>query len=688
MNLAALQLFCALAGVAAYLALTVYVVVAWARKLSSRWMVLACVATLLFLSARLLTGLSAMALSLETVATLAWIGLLAHTLRIGRHAFREARSRNVAAVTAIGLLCGLASLATILLLAGSDDPARSPLLALRPIFDLLLAVCCLVLLEQVSRNTREEERWRTRYLSIGLGTLFSFQVLYNSASVLFQAHLPELLVVQPAILALTAPFIGIAVKRTADSPLPVNISRELVFRTGVLLVTGAFLIGISALGYLVQLFGGAWDFAILTLFVAAAIMSLAVVFGSTRVRTRGLRFLAEHVFRHKYDYRDQWQKVTQRLTEPSPDYDLAQQVVRALGSVTHSEGGAVWALSDDGLLTPVSQLRTGWDTPLSPQTTEALIDWFAQSEDAIDVRTPPKELGSAVIQELRSFPDLRFAVPLLTDTRLSGIAALLNPQAALRLSWEDLDILRLIAREAAGFVALQRAERSLADAGKLTSFNQISAFIVHDAKTISAQLSLLLRNAEKHKTNPAFIDDMLKTVDNSVQRINRLLEQLRTQAGSETELLDLAELVPRVLEPYALQQPAPRFIGNGRDLMVRGSAPQLGSAIGHVVQNAIEAAATHATPERSPSVEVRLSHNERWGEIHVEDNGPGMDENFLRTQLFQPFSSTKGVSGMGIGAYQARTYLRALGGDITVTSAPGQGAHFVIRLPLQKTANP
>jgi len=683
MTLEAVQFFAALAGVLAYLALTVFVIVAWARRLTSRWMLLACVATLLFLTARLLTGLSGIALGMETVATLAWVALLAHTLGVGRHPFGDPRTRTVAKVTMAAVVFGVCSLAGLALLISSPAANQSPLLGITPILDLLLAIGCLVLLEQVVRNTRQEERWRTRYLSIGLGTLFAFQVLYNAGSVLFQTHLPELLAIQPAIVALTAPFIAVAVRRTAESPLPLNISREFVFRTGVLLATGAFLLAISALGYLVQLFGGAWHFALLTLLMAVVVMGLAVVLGSTRVRARGRQFLAEHLFRHKYDYRSQWQTVTGQLTEPSLDYDLQQQVIRALGTVTESEGGAVWSLTDDGLLVPVSRLRTTWRDPISRQSTQALTRWFENAEDAVDLTAPPRGFPAPLRQRLRELPDLRFVVPLLTDTRLTGVVGLREPLVPVRLSWEDLDLLRLIARQSAGFVALQSAERALADAGKLNSFNQISAFIVHDAKTISAQLSLLLRNAQKHKSNPVFIDDMLKTVDNSVQRINKLLEQLRAHQTEQPDTLNLATLVPQVLALYTAADPPPAFTTNGTDLTVSASATQLGSAIGHLVQNAIEAAAAHARGDRAAEVRVWLAHNERWAEVHVQDNGAGMDTAFIQQKLFQPFTSTKGVSGMGIGAYQARTYIRALGGDISVTSEPGQGAHFVIRLPLQ-----
>ena len=49
----------------------------------------------------------------------------------------------------------------------------------------------------------------------------------------------------------------------------------------------------------------------------------------------------------------------------------------------------------------------------------------------------------------------------------------------------------------------------LSDAQQLNALNRVSAFIVHDVKTTSAQLSLLLENAQRHKGNPAFIEDVL-----------------------------------------------------------------------------------------------------------------------------------------------------------------------------------
>jgi signal transduction histidine kinase len=59
-----------------------------------------------------------------------------------------------------------------------------------------------------------------------------------------------------------------------------------------------------------------------------------------------------------------------------------------------------------------------------------------------------------------------------------------------------------------------------------------------------------------------------------------------------------------------------------------------------------------------------------------------MTEEFISDQLFKPFESTKGLTGMGIGAYQAREYIRKIGGSIDVTSEPGIGSCFSVRIPL------
>jgi signal transduction histidine kinase len=67
--------------------------------------------------------------------------------------------------------------------------------------------------------------------------------------------------------------------------------------------------------------------------------------------------------------------------------------------------------------------------------------------------------------------------------------------------------------------------------------------------------------------------------------------------------------------------------------------------------------------------------------IEVRDSGGGMDPEFIRSELFRPFRSTK-RGGMGIGAYQCRTYARELGGDLEAISSVGAGTTMRVTLPL------
>ncbi len=69
--------------------------------------------------------------------------------------------------------------------------------------------------------------------------------------------------------------------------------------------------------------------------------------------------------------------------------------------------------------------------------------------------------------------------------------------------------------------------------------------------------------------------------------------------------------------------------------------------------------------------------------ISVSDTGSGMTPQFIRDRLFRPFDSTKGVQGMGIGAYQVREFARKLGGDIEVRSEVGYGTTVTMSIPLE-----
>src|SRR5690606_18327661 len=86
---------------------------------------------------------------------------------------------------------------------------------------------------------------------------------------------------------------------------------------------------------------------------------------------------------------------------------------------------------------------------------------------------------------------------------------------------------------------------------------------------------------------------------------------------------------------------------------------------------------------RGGCVSVRARVGDGKVVVVVQDDGAGMDEAFIRNRLFNPFDSTKGVEGMGIGAYQAREVIRSMGGTLAVTSTLGVGTTVQIELPAE-----
>jgi signal transduction histidine kinase len=136
----------------------------------------------------------------------------------------------------------------------------------------------------------------------------------------------------------------------------------------------------------------------------------------------------------------------------------------------------------------------------------------------------------------------------------------------------------------------------------------------------------------------------------------------------------LAETCRTVVARACDRRPVPTLeVRDDVEALLAGE--RLEHVLHHVVRNAQD-----ATPEDG-TVRVTLQRQGSQATIEVTDTGRGMDAAFVRERLFKPFDTTKGAKGMGIGAFQAREFARAAGGDVQVSSTPGSGTTFVIRLP-------
>ncbi|MFO7543413.1 MAG: PEP-CTERM system histidine kinase PrsK [Thiobacillus sp.] len=547
---------------------------------------------------------------------------------------------------------------------------------------VLLSVMGLVLVEQVYRGTRPEERWAIKFLCLGLGGLFVFDFYLYANAALFNAMDLQAWAARGYVAALVTPLIAVSAARNPEWATPVGLSRSIAFHTASLLGAGIYLLLMAGAGYYLRIFGGEWGDVVQTVFVFAAAMLLLLLMFSGTLRARLRVFLSKHFFSYRFDYREEWLNFTRILTEGEPGEQLCERAVEALARLLQCPGGALWMR--EGAAGYQRASHWNWsDLQGSEPADSPFLQWLASKQWVLDLdemKTRRDLYGDLDAPAwLQSADDAWLVVPLMLHDELLGFVVLKHSLGKVNFNWEVSDLLKVASRQAAAHLAQMRAANQLIVARQFESFTRTTTFVIHDLKNLVAQLSLLLANAEKHKDNPEFQSDMLDTVENAVSRMNKVLIQLRRGSDiARTQSVSLAEILADAAASKQAFKLRPVLQLPPAHLHLRAEREQLTRAIGHLLQNALE-----ATPS---SGQVTLRGFEDAGQAIVEiiDTGSGMDEEFIRTRLYQPFDSTKGA-GMGIGAYECRETVRALGGTIEVESTPGSGTRFRLSLPLDKS---
>ena len=543
---------------------------------------------------------------------------------------------------------------------------------------LILAILGLVLVEQLYRNAASGERWSLKFLCLGLGALYAYDFFMYAEALLFRQLDAQLWQARGLVAALVTPWLTIGIARNTQWRMDLHVSRHVVFHTVTLMGTGLYLLGMAVIGYFIKYLGGSWSGVLQVGFLAASGALLASLLFSGKLRARLRVSLSKHFFSYRYDYRDEWLKFTHALASLSGD--VAEGIIRTMAPLVNGRAGLLFST----LPGETPRLLAHWHMPPPPDCREGLGNlpgWVAKSDWVVDLRerrrSPDLYEGLVLPDWLERSEDLWLVIPLVFGERLEGLLMLKGSDLKQSLNWEDRDLLKTAGRQAASHLAQHQASQALVEARQFEAFNRLSAYVVHDLKNILAQQSLIVSNAAKHRDNPAFIDDMIATVENSVTRMQRLMEQMRSGVRSaDAEVVEVAALLRDVIEARAGRRPVPTAeLDDGAACRVEADRERLATVFTHLVQNAQEA----TDPEGE--VRVGLTCNGQGIAVDIIDSGRGMDEAFLRDRLFHPFESTKGLTGMGIGVFESREYIRQLGGEIDVDSTPGKGTRFTVTLP-------
>jgi putative PEP-CTERM system histidine kinase len=566
---------------------------------------------------------------------------------------------------------------------------------------VILAVMILMNLERTFRHATGHMRWQTKFMFLGIGGIFAVHLFTDSQTVLFKVVNTGLDIVDLGALLVGDILILRSLLRGKPLNVSLQLSHQFLYNSFTALIVGIYFISLGVIAWLSIQFAWIRNVHIAIFLIFVAVIGMAAILLSDRFRMKRKRFISRHFKRPQYDYQKIWEGFTTKTTSVTQTRDLCNIIVRMVSETLEILSVSIWLVDEKQ-----ERLSFGGSTVFTDAQVEEL-KLFGQGGDelirAMADQTLPVDLAgreddwAADLKRTYGFEEtkesrIRYCVPLNAAGQLIGIMTLSEKVFYEPLSFEESELVKTIADQAAaGLLNLRLSER-LRKTRELEAFQSMSAFFMHDLKNLASKLSLVTQNLPVYMDNPDFRADALKTISQSVAKINTmssrlsLLSQKLELAFRETDLnelikaavsdakgyvsipvlqhLDIVPLLP--IDREQIHKVMENLLMNASDALNSGDSI-LNSGIKYTV----------------PGITVATRCRDNWTEISIRDTGCGMSREFIEKSLFRPFQTTK-KQGMGIGLYHCKTIVEAHGGRIEVESEEGRGTTFRVLLPMAR----
>lgn len=529
-------------------------------------------------------------------------------------------------------------------------------------------VVALVNFEVTLTNASPDARWKIKYEIIGLGTILTVLIFYYSQALLYRSLNMNYLPLRSFLYLVAAALIAypLAFRR---GKVCIRVSRQVAFKSVVLFAVGVYLIILGLLGEGMKYLGNFFPRTVMISLAFLIGIALVTLLLSERIR-RGVKVvLHKNFYQHKHDYRTQWLRFTEQLSTSRSGDELLQRILGAYCDIFGIYGSALFLFeaNRNGYCVRAEHEMKLQEYEIAPDN--SLIRFMTKSGWVVSIS---EEHPDITAEDARPFKKnhLSFVVPVFDGTRLEGFIVLGQPVDTNEVYiYEDYDLMKTIARQASLAILHQRLSEQIIHAREIEAIGNVATFVAHDLKNLVSSLSLIVENAARHIHNPDFQKDMLASLGNTVDKMQKLISRLKNLGEQYhlkkqlVNLLDLAEKTARMVM--------------GNKIIVSGTAQnaiidenEIQKVILNLLMNAIEASAPY-----EPVMVVVGYSNAPF--IMVIDKGCGMPARFLRNELFKPFRTTK-AQGLGIGLYQCRKIVEAHGGRIEVNSEEGNGTAFTV----------
>ena len=554
---------------------------------------------------------------------------------------------------------------------------------------VVVMVAVLMNLERMLRTApaSAQKRLRAMFLAVLIGILS--QLLVVSGGLLYGGLRVTWLAASALPLFAMGVVASLALARRRLSDMSVPLARPVIYYSSVsLTLAGAFLLTMAVVSKVLPILTPEWKrwvSVVFYLLVGGGGLVLAI---SPRVSRAIRRFIDRNFYANRYDYRREWERVTNALTPSASVHDLAQQSDSLLCSVFDAERTALYLRDESGtgyqrIAGPPAMpdmIAAGNPLPTEMRRTRAAVVFDDLVHDL--ERIPIAVENRAAIHTLHA----AVCAPLAVGDEVLGLVWLSDKRTDESYSLEDVEFLGSVARHLAAALWFARQAERLAESRQLEALGRLSTFVLHDIKNQVSGLSMVVENARRHMGNPEFQREALAVIERAVGSLKELMAHVASVARSPDVLKGacaLEEIVGEGLAAAGLtrgDRDGLRVVVESVPTVVRVDRGHMVRVLTNLLVNARE-----ALPGGRGEIVLRseiVSANGAEGDLTlvVKDNGRGMSEEFLRSGLYRPFSTTK-PGGLGVGLAQVKGIIDGHGGTITVASRPGEGTSFTVRLP-------
>jgi len=232
-------------------------------------------------------------------------------------------------------------------------------------------------------------------------------------------------------------------------------------------------------------------------------------------------------------------------------------------------------------------------------------------------------------------------------------------------------------------------ESQLHQSEKLTALGQLAGGIAHDFNNLLQAILGYAQLMKQNPTNAELIERSLTVVESAAmdgsETVRRIQQFARLRPDEQFVQVEINQIVqdavaitrPRWEENIARESRALELrLDLQAGALMQGRPAALSEVLTNLILNAMDAMPTGGTltiaTRHTPGRDVRVT---------VSDTGVGMPET-IRQRIFEPFYSTKGEAGSGLGLSMAYSIVRRHGGEIHVDSEPGVGTTFALTFPI------